>query len=884
MLDGGLMKAPQAPPSEYRVLNLAPRTPLEKIGDVAKPWEESSLTQIYRELHDDVKDRYMEQRIEIAEIGRLTANARSGKLLMKRDPMSGALALIKPLPQKPRVDRHVYPLAQVNSSQLTSIWTLSRPTIIPRAFGTNNKAQIEHAIIGKVIEHYLAECDELFHQQQSLSMMDYGTSVVRVYYDDKLNAIHQLQPIIENTSKTVYSGYAYCDNCPKDGEPQDFASQYGGMPQCPDCGSFNVQSMHQPQVVTAPSIVGVQPMSQGDIGIELLAVPAVNWDQRKMVQQSSYKSYRSEVPQRLVSSILGRDIAEDNPDSDPLLRVVNALGNRGGSVEGYGRDRVYSHTDGSDRGVSLMDEEWFDPEWYAGRKLPKDEITVSGQTIPADTPLEQIFPDGLAVMSFNDGLTPVYMCNEKCHLYSGVYHIQSHSGVGKGTSDSIEISEQLNIAHTANLNMLKRMGAGGGYAYDREVMTQKEAKALLNPANLVGVKLRGTAYTSVDQAIKQFQHNPASGDSLTMVAQLANLMNICFQTTEFTDGVANNRVDVNTATGQQMLQAQNQQRSVAPLRMKGYMFARIVEGVLNIFRDKMLMPVCFGTNDKFALSKAKFISGSDIPPNIKCDFVPDSEAPQNVDTQKRSAMEMAESALNIAPGVGFLGLMQAKPRLAAWFASMFPGVDIPEFDQTEMLMICQGWIDSLKQTTEDISSRQQISGYFAPPEEAAQEAIQSLNIDPNAENPAIKAEILREYLDDDEVKTWSPTMRASIDALIQQLYIWDRDDRFRIPTLDQQGQLALQGNATAATAQQQAPIMAAQANMQQQQQGQQQDAEAQNEVLSRLGDEAQKTIEFSRDQEGKDADHERKLKEIKAQNEGRKQPITRNTRAAGGNR
>jgi len=849
-------------------MNFAPVKPLQDLkNNPEKAYKTSSFAQFVRELHNEISNRHVQERREIAEMGRLMANLRSGKLIMKRDPIYGSLALLKPLPHKPRSDRHVYPLAQVNSSQLTSIWTLSRPKAVPRHFGNTNRAQIQHALLQKVVQHYNTELfDELFHQQQSLSMMDYGTSVIRVYYDDKLNAVKKLQPIIENKNKTVFEGYGACAQCGYEGKAKTFSKEQG-MPQCPKCKSFNIPDLVPEEMMNVAEIVGVNEISQGDIGAEQLPIPACNWDMKYLAHESSYFQYRSEVPIKLVESILGIEVAQEDPTNDYGLWVIDAIATRGGSMKDYGRDNLYGNE--SDKSnVTLMDEEWYEPEWYAGVKFREDEKTVSGETIPKDTPLEEIFPDGLCVVGFNDMGVLAGVYNEKRRIIGGVYHLQSFSGVGKGTQDSVEVAEHLNIAHSAALEQIKRWGAGGGYWYDADVMTKTEAQNLLRPRGLVGLRMKGTNYNSVENAIGQLRHNEMNQSNLAMIAQLANILNISFQTTEFTQGVANN-VNVDTATGQQMLLAQNQQRSAAPLRMKGYQFARVAEHIVELFREHIKIPKFFGANDKFGMTKGQFVGGEDMPERVKFDFVTDSELPTNTLVKRQNAEQMMEKSQFF--GVPFAQLVQMHPRLASWWADQFQA-EIPLFNHHEMLIVCQERLDNLKQIVAQAEQIAQMSEYYPPAEEIIPQLLAGLArpLTLSEENLAIKAEMLSEYLDDDEVKEWSPLMRAAVEALIQEHYKLDRDGRFRLMALQQEGEIGLQMQAMMAQQAAMAPMQEAQA----QAQGGMAAAEQEGAMLEKMGDMVMAEEDYMREQEAADNDMRRQmaLKQMDRQSGGQPQP------------
>src|SRR5436190_856527 len=127
MLDGG------TPDSGYGA-NLAPIEPLRKLNEADKAWESSTFAQFAREKIQSKLNENFEERRQIAGNALMMSNVRSGKLVLDRDPVYGTLALLPHLPTRNDQDLHVYPLAQVNSSQLTSHWTLSRPRCRVRHF------------------------------------------------------------------------------------------------------------------------------------------------------------------------------------------------------------------------------------------------------------------------------------------------------------------------------------------------------------------------------------------------------------------------------------------------------------------------------------------------------------------------------------------------------------------------------------------------------------------------------------------------------------------------------------------------------------------------------------------------------------------------------
>jgi hypothetical protein len=839
MLDGGI-----ATPST----NFTPTAYLEKIGEKSsRPFEASDFCSFLRELYNDFSQRNLDERRQLVMSGKAMSNLRSGKLMLKRDPVYGSLALIKNLPTRSRNDQHVHPLAQTNSTELTSIWTISRPQTVTRHFGNTNEAQIQASMLDKLIAHYDEQCmDEWFHQSESLSAMDYGTIVHDVLYDDKLNATFRLRPVLHQGEEQVFPGYGNCPQCAYEGTPPDFQLKGEVMPRCPQCGNYNVSDMIGPESAPISKIIGVEEYSQGDIDILLDDVPSNNWDFRKLIQHSDWVHQRTEVSTQYVYALLGVQIASQDPDDDIGLQALNAMGTRGGSTPGEGRENLDGNYEFMGK-TAVMDRMWFKPAIYAGTTFPKAERTIGGVDIPANTPLEEVFPLGLHFLGFNEMSFVAGVFNEKCRKKSAVYHIQSHSGIGKGTTDAIEISEHLSIAHSAALAIVKRYAAGGGHWYDSDVLSETEAQALLSVGGLVGIKMRGTNYTSIDQALKRVDTGKLDQSNLAIIAQLSNMLNICFQTTNFTSGVADSRVNVDTLGGQQLLTAQNQQRGAATLRQKGYLRTQVFPEVIELFHDYIQDPKFFGTNDKYGITKGRMIKGSDIPRSVVCKSVTDSELPTDKLTQRQNDLAMLEKSQFF--GVPFAQLVMASPRVAAWWADKFDS-DLPLFNYTDILVVCQGRLDTIKELAKEQELAAELSGYYEDPKMIGEQLVDQMpkEITPVEENLEIKAQVLSEYLDDDEVQDWTPYTRAGVQALVWRHYRMSAMFKGELMQLEQDVNLKLQAQAAQAAQAITGPM-----------QQQEQDNAVQQEGMSRIGDLMGQAAQHSQNEEAADNQHKRDL-------------------------
>lgn len=859
--------------------NFAPLDTLQHAMADEDSYKRSSLQSYICSVASDLNMRNIIERREMNESARLMSALRSGKMMIMADPVYGRLALIKPLPQTTKSDKHVHPLAQVNSTQLTAYWSQSKPRTVTRIFGNTNQSRIIQATLEEIIQHYdAAQMDEHFHQSESLSAMDFGTIAIRSSYDQRLNQIKQVIPILENRTKKVFDGYGYCQECLAEGKPTDFqADGEKGMPRCKKCGSYNVSDMIPQQMVTAPMVIGGQEYVQGDIAIDLVPIHGLNWDMRFLLHNSDWVDLKTEVSSYLVKSMLNLEIPDEDSDLDDGLRVLNALGTRGGSVEGWGRNNLhgnYEHRPGR----SVLREIWLKPEFYAGCRAEADEKGVSGVMIKKDQPYTDVFPQGMYAIGFNDMKILIGLFNEPCRIKSTVYHIQSQSGVGKGTTDAIEVSQHLSVAHSAAIAIIKRFAAGGGTAYDSDLLNRNQAMELMKPGGLVGIKMRGSNYQSVQHALQRIEAGELGQGNLAMIAQLSNMLNIVFQTTDFTSGVADSRINVDTASGQAMLQAQNQQRSAAPLRMKAYLRARVFEDVLELFRLHIKIPRLISSQDKYSLSKGRFISGVELPEKIFCDSVPGTELPTNKLTKRDNFLQMLEKVGGA--GVNFFETINTNPRMAAWMASEMD-VETPIFNYIEILTVCQKRLDWVLAKSKEEEAIYQMAGLPADPLMLAEMVVNQMippvtSTDPNA---VIKAEVLREYLDDDIADSWTPVQTATVQALIWRHYRSDRDFRGQIMGMEQETQLALEQRA----AMQQMGIQAAAGQMQQEQQANQQQQMLQGEVMNRMGDQMASEADFEREQDAADRqtereeqrsqkDHQRNMELEKTRLKSRNQP------------
>lgn len=721
-----------------------------------------------------------------------------------------------------------------------------------RHFGDGYKTEIQLNTLNMVIKSYFKDIFTAFYEaNEALSAQDFGTYITRLFYDDRLNQISKLAPVLQNKSKVLIDGYGACLGCDFEGQPEDFSKTRAAYPQCPECGSFKTTKMLHPTVVTEPEVVDVHEIVQGDLSGALLPFPACFYDMSKMAHDSPHFLYEQSIPLRLAHSICGRDLeipSFAHGGDHYGLEVMQQLAARGGNVEGHGVNNLYgSASIMSEKAV--LSEMWLEPEWYAGFKLDAPERTVSGM-IPANVPFEEIYPKGVCIVGFGDMNLQIGVYSEKKHIASGVYYVQSFSGVGKGVSDGVDIARDLSEVHSMAMATLKRYGAAGTF-HAKDTITPAQVKDLFKPQRSVPIDLKGSGMTDIHQAVGQLQINPVNPALGAYAVQLSNLLNLVNLSGDFSEGSLQS-VDINTLGGQQLATAKEEGKKGAILSMKVAHRQLCAEHLAELHREHIKLPRYYAAEtDRHAATKGKWVSGTDLPERVKFDAVPDSELPQNAYEKRSAAKEMVQQA----GGLGnLMQLAQMNPRLTAWYAAQF-NAELPMINQEEIWLVCLARLDSIKRNSQ----------IYQNPADVLTALDKPLFV--REYGHLMKAEFLGQLLDDDEVATWNPGARAAVQMLIEQHYTMQATAAFQDESLKQKVAMQLQAEGAQMQNEINAPAAAAQ--------NQQADAEGQKQLLlegaSRVADDEQKSVDHDRALEVKESDHARalELEDVRAKNADR---------------
>lgn len=827
----------------YTGKNFAPTAPLQDVKKTATKTEDnsSSIAAFAREQWQGLYGQYEQQWREVTEQARTISLLRSGKLTIKGD-LDGTGFVV--FPRNRNKDRSNYPVFAQVSEIVTAKWGKVNTIVRSRNFGDGYKAEIMLNQADTVIRSYFSNIfTSVYKTREAYSAQDYGTYVTQFQYDDDLNQMMKVVPVIQNQPKVMVPGYGACYDCGKEGHPSDFAQTDAPYPQCPDCGSFRTSKMVPDATADSWTVNDVNTVSQGDITGGLLDYGACRHDPRVFPHESDYFLYSDRVPLRMIHKMFGEGIQVEGRSSEDFeFQIMDALAARGGSSEGHGASDLYELF-GRFTEEGVRRNMWLKPAQYAGFKLKKSENTIAGR-IPADVDFAELFPKGMCFRGFNDMKLIVEISAEKANIASGVYLYQSHSGMGKGVSDAVDIAKDLNEVYSMAMAGLKRYGAAGLVIDKKSGLTQRNVRDIFRPEKAVFADTQNNS-GDINKMIQQIHPTPINPVLPQMMIQLNNMLNLAFGTGDFSSGAVQD-VDINTLGGQQLAHAKAEEQ-------KGGIYSRLnfhrelsALIIWDIFCERIKFPRWYtpGQDQHYKL-KGKWICGADMPKDLKFDAVPDSEIPENKFEKQMARGDMMEKAGGLAM---FAQANAMDPKLTAWYAEGY-GIELPGNSDEENRIVCLGRLANI----------QELSGMYQDPEQILSLLDTKLRV--REDGHIAKADFLGTILDDDEVSTWNPVEQATVELLIERHYQLEAEAQYRNESIKQSVANELAGQQAQANTQ----IAQPQIQQQQQLQGQQQQAEqaaqtnqavmgAAADVGGRVLDDEQNQVDANREEEAKNND------------------------------
>ncbi len=433
-----------------------------------------------------------------------------------------------------------------------------------------------------------------------------------------------------------------------------------------------------------------------DITCELLDFPACKWDLRFRAEESPYFLYESKCSVTELSDILDREVPEDGDDSDHYgLQLIEQIAKMGGNVQGEGQQRPYGYYENIPNEV-VVTEMWLKPSAYADIFPDESELTLSGITLPKGKSLAETFPDGLCAVGINDMdiIFQLHAENIKDHIVSGIYHLQSFSGVGKGISDAVDVIKDLNDLHSQALAHVKAHGAPA-WGTVQGMVSEQQARDIIRGNAVIPFDFSQApdGMNSINDVVQALVPGQPSSAMFEYQSMFKDYLQMAMQTTSFSNGMPG--VDNKTATGA-IAGEENADKMLIPQhRNKADHRRRSDKVIYNLFKRFVDKPKFFSTrnSDHNGITNSISFSGDKFK-NVDIDFevVENSEIAKTPQQQQRALSNVFQFT------GGLQGLEQSimtNPELASEVVSAFGAkLSIPR--KNDIARVCRKRIQQAK--------------------------------------------------------------------------------------------------------------------------------------------------------------------------------------------
>lgn len=487
-------------------------------------------------------------------------------------------------------------------------------------------------------------------QQEGLTAALVGTYFRYTYFD--INAgtatgqIPQTSPQTLSLSPDMYG----CGDCGSQGNTSD--QMMGGMeqPQCPECGSPNVQQIPG-QSMETDSVTGSIEQKLGDIvtdypdPFEIRVHPRARCGD---IKSSPYlfrdrRMYKSTLSAAFNINLdnLSDTISDGEHDG---LRFQKALERgAGASTEARNWQQAYSSTD-NDEDTVVFSQCWLDYQEYKDWIFTSDTTSVTGQTIPAGIPLGEIYPDGLYFALIGSVLIDVRNENKNDHWVAGVYRIYPPSFWGRGVEDAIWQQKLLNDTYNLYIEYLKRCSSPTTLINTlvTDLGDYSGAPGELIPVQTIGMDV------PLSNLIYQV---PAAG----MPQQIPAFIEDCKKSMQtqlgafsVTSGMPD--VDVTTATGMKLLREASVALIAMALAINAEVDAEWGRQVLELARKNFVVPRILPIEGNHGVLENKWFSSIDIAAELVVSYTERSIMPRS-EAEQQNEILSAMSAGNLAMGI-----------------------------------------------------------------------------------------------------------------------------------------------------------------------------------------------------------------------------------------
>lgn len=690
----------------YDAPNYAPIKPLLELRERSRT-APSDITSQIKHLYRELDRRDEEVFFTIAETAYTISSFIQGKQFWQRNWFAGGRWELVPLKSDPNKISSIN-IMQFQVSQMLEDIISSNPDFEPedmfRSYRFADQVKASKAVWNYYEKRFYTPW---FNIQQGLGLITAGTVIEEVCYDASAKAFEVFREIWDEVPVTVEEGYAECFACGTSAAYEDFhrwenpsdqreaaemaesgvTTALAGLPQCPNCGSFEVDSA-APVIENVPSIVGLESHTLGDLKLLDIPIQAVRFDVAKRPEESPYFIDKQIIPASKINRLFGNLELGTGFNYDRGLEYLYKMSRVGAGIGGAKRavDQELSADQSKNHLLSRMS---LDLDFCAEIEIPHssdEKMTVEGVELEgktlADIPEIQE-AGGATIIGFND-MSVIYGIYPQFHqkkVSSARYFSKAHSGTGRGAEDLTEIQKRRNRLDAQQVKAVD--GAAPGYAFVDKAIDTKDVKMIGFPNARIPVSQAAwnAAGKNINNIIQQFQPQQVAPQLFAYSNDIERFAQMTAHNVSMSDTVFG--ADNSTATGARILEQAAQAITIPFLQSKAGMRKGTVRNTLHTYKENFS-----SVTREFSLGistsnthEAITVDGEDVNPEIDFVVVSDSEIPQNFYVRKMDYLSFTQAVGGLQ---AIMGLSEVNPRLLRAYERAF-NVDLGlnNFDRIE---------------------------------------------------------------------------------------------------------------------------------------------------------------------------------------------------------
>jgi hypothetical protein len=282
------------------------------------------------------------------------------------------------------------------------------------------------------------------------------------YSTDVFGGVERI-PIFEKAKLKLGPDTWYCEICHSGGQvPEEQLAQlaqagslentYAPMQSqmaCPVCGAPTVNLEEGPVLEASLPTGEYEEFRVGDVYTEIPNPAEINVHlHARNLSQTPYLHrerliLRAVLKQKFPKASLAGGTWEGEVGPSSFIREMESSVGNVGVASGAGRTSNAT-TSNSPFELLKFDQIWLDVPVYADYVTKRPETFSDGTTVPANTPLKDVYPRGLYVAVVGNEILNLRNENKLDHWVHGVFDLIPSRFFGDGLEDMVEIQRQLN--------------------------------------------------------------------------------------------------------------------------------------------------------------------------------------------------------------------------------------------------------------------------------------------------------------------------------------------------------------------------------------------------------------------------------------------------------